>query len=118
MSGPIVSTSGWTAIIVILPTRVIAGSHPSIPTAPTAMFTGPGIGPVETFMTTFIEKDSAAPAIFLVFAVCLLLAGTGVGLAYVTGVIGGKTTTESEITAPDADPTSAVEPEKTATPSR
>lgn len=43
-------------------------------------------------MTTLIEKDSSAPAIFLIFVLFLLLGAGGFGFAYMTGAFGEKTT--------------------------
>jgi hypothetical protein len=43
-------------------------------------------------MATLVEKDSATPAILLIFAVVFLLLGGGLAFVYLNGVFGERTT--------------------------
>jgi hypothetical protein len=47
MNGGMVSTSGWAAIMAILPTNTVIGSPPAIRTIKTAILTAPVIGPTK-----------------------------------------------------------------------
>jgi hypothetical protein len=67
------------------------GYRPAIRTTRASIHTAPDIGPTKNSMTTLVEKDSATPAILLIFAVVFLLLGGGLAFVYLNGVFGERT---------------------------